>query len=154
MKRLKIFPNHGDLMFFFPGWLSRLGFPSYLYNFDPLKPHFYIVKLGFTGVYFCLISAQKHKLWVHVLVKTALSMRFLTSTQNICFEQKYEKYQNVLSEKFHCGGKILNIFEQAWFRNDLCKCLYNFDPLKPHFYIVKLDFTGVYITFSYFCSKT
>ena len=32
--------------------------------------------------------------------------------------------------------------------------LYNFDPLKPHFYIVKLGFTGVYIIFSYFCSKT
>ena len=32
-------------------------------------------------------------------------------------------------------------------------CLYNFDPLKPHFYIVKLRFTGVYITFFYFCSK-
>ena len=30
-----------------------------LYNFDPFKPHFYIVKLGFTGVYvFFLISAQ------------------------------------------------------------------------------------------------
>ena len=30
-----------------------------LYNFDPLKPHFYIVKMGFTGVYIiCLISAQ------------------------------------------------------------------------------------------------
>ena len=29
-----------------------------LYNFDPLKPHFYIVKLGFTGVYIIfLISA-------------------------------------------------------------------------------------------------
>ena len=26
---------------------------TYLYNFDPLKPHFYIVKLGFTGV--CII---------------------------------------------------------------------------------------------------
>ena len=26
-------------------------------------------------------------------------------------------------------------------------CLYNFDPLKPHFYIVKLGFTGVYIIF-------
>ena len=26
-------------------------------------------------------------------------------------------------------------------------CLYNFDPLKPHFYIVKLGFTGVYISF-------
>ena len=23
---------------------------TYLYNFDPLKPHFYVVKLGFTGV--------------------------------------------------------------------------------------------------------
>ena len=26
-------------------------------------------------------------------------------------------------------------------------CLYNVDPLKPHFYIVKLGFTGVYIIF-------
>ena len=33
-----------------------------LYNFDPLKPHFYIVKVGFTGVYIIfLISAQKHR---------------------------------------------------------------------------------------------
>ena len=29
------------------------------YNLDPLKPHFYIVKLGFTGVYIIfLISAR------------------------------------------------------------------------------------------------
>ena len=46
-----------------------------LYNFDPLKPHFYIVKLGFTGVYIIfLISAQKHRLWVHV--RTASLRRF------------------------------------------------------------------------------
>ena len=46
-----------------------------LYNFDPLKPHFYIVKLGFTGVYIIfLISAQKHRLWV--LVRTVSSRRF------------------------------------------------------------------------------
>ena len=32
---------------------------TYLYNFDPLKPYFYIAKLGFTGVYIIfLISAQ------------------------------------------------------------------------------------------------
>ena len=32
---------------------------TYLYNFDPLKPHFYIVKLGFIGVYIIFhISAQ------------------------------------------------------------------------------------------------
>ena len=35
-----------------------------LYNFDPLKPHFYIVKLGFTGVYIIFrISAKKRRLW-------------------------------------------------------------------------------------------
>ena len=46
-----------------------------LYNFDPLKTHFYIVKLGFAGVYIIfLISAQKHRLWV--LVRTASSRRF------------------------------------------------------------------------------
>ena len=32
-------------------------------------------------------------------------------------------------------------------------CPYNIDPLKPHFYIVKLGFKGAYIIFSYFCSK-
>ena len=38
---------------------------TYLYNFGPLKPHFYIVKLGFTRVYIIfLITAQKHRLWV------------------------------------------------------------------------------------------
>ena len=47
-----------------------------LYNIDPLKPHFYIVKLGFTGVYIIfLISAQKHRLLV--LVRTASARRFL-----------------------------------------------------------------------------
>ena len=48
---------------------------TYLYNFDPIKPHFYIVKLGFTGVYIIiLITAQKHRLWV--LVRTASARRF------------------------------------------------------------------------------
>ena len=46
-----------------------------LYSFDPLKPHFYTVKLRFTGVYiFFLISAQKHKL--RVLVRTASVRQF------------------------------------------------------------------------------
>ena len=40
-----------------------------LYNADPLKPHFYIVKLGFTGV--CIIFRillKKHRLWVLVII--------------------------------------------------------------------------------------
>ena len=47
-----------------------------LYNFDPLKPHFYIVKLGFTGVYIIfLISAQKHRLWVPTIYVLSRNMR-------------------------------------------------------------------------------
>ena len=46
-----------------------------LYNFDPLKPHFYVVKLGFTVVYIIfLVSVQKHRLWVRV--RTASPRRF------------------------------------------------------------------------------
>ena len=30
-----------------------------LYYFDPLKPHFYKVKLGFTGVYFIFLISVK-----------------------------------------------------------------------------------------------
>ena len=67
---------------------------TYLNNFDHIKPHFYIVKMGFTRVYIIfLISAQKHRLWV-------LGEAVLTKTHNLCFEQKYEKYQNFSFENF------------------------------------------------------
>ena len=78
---------------------SGLITKTYLYNFDPLKPHFYISKTGvYRGIQY-FISAQKHRLWV--LVRTASSLAVLTSTHSLCFEQKYEKYQNFLSENFH-----------------------------------------------------
>ena len=53
-------PNHQS-MFILMRWLAVKHHitKTCLYNFDPLKPHFYIVKLGFTGVYIIfLISAQ------------------------------------------------------------------------------------------------
>ena len=35
-----------------------------LYDFDPLKPHLYIVKSEvYTGIHSILVSAQKHRLW-------------------------------------------------------------------------------------------
>ena len=51
-----------------------------------------------------------------------------------CFQQKYEKYQN-----FYLKTLFSVVITKT--------CPYNFDPLKPHFYIVKLGFTGVYIIF-------
>ena len=48
---------------------------TFLCNSDHLKPHFYIVKLGFTRVYtIFLIFVQKHRLWV--CNRTASAMRF------------------------------------------------------------------------------
>ena len=70
---------------------------TYLYNFDPLKPHFYMVKLGFTGgaggwvyiifIIFAQIMDCGYSLEPH-------SEAVLTSTYNLCFEQKYENFQN------------------------------------------------------------
>ena len=66
-----------------------------LYNFDPLKPHFNIEKLGFTGIQIIfLISSQKHTLLV--LVRTVSPRR----ANNLCFAQKIENYQSFLSENF------------------------------------------------------
>ena len=77
---------------------------TYLYNDDPLKPHFYIVKLGFTEVNtIFLISAQKRRLYIEGV---------LTSTHNLCFEHKYEKF--IFTWKFFrffFFGEIFYIFE-------------------------------------------
>ena len=70
-----------------------------LYNVDPLKPHFYIVKLGFTRVnVIFLISAQTIDCGTcyNHLIETVLM-----STHNLCFDQKHEKYLYFLSENFH-----------------------------------------------------
>ena len=49
-----------------------------LYNFDPLKPHFYIVKLGFTGVYIIFRISTQSINCVYLLEppRTASSRRF------------------------------------------------------------------------------
>ena len=44
---------------------------------------------------------------------------------------------------YNCGGGVCAIILHIITKT----CLYNVDPLKPHFYIVKLGFIGVYIIF-------
>ena len=91
---------------------------TYLYNFDPLKPNFYIVKLGFAGVYtFFLISALKHRLWV--LVRTASAR-----TDNLCFEQKYIRIFIWKLSGFFCG-EIFNI-------RVLNRLVFVMQPRHPH----------------------
>ena len=72
-----------------------------LYNADPLKPHFYIVKLGFTGVYIIFLLLLKNIDCGYSLEPPrCLGKAVLTSTHNLCFEQKYKKYQNFYLKTF------------------------------------------------------
>ena len=82
-----------------------------LYNFDPLKLHFYVVKLGFTWVYRIFLNSAQNLDCGYLLEPPR-------RTHNLCFEQKYEKYQNFYLKIFIFSGKIFSIFEQASFRND------------------------------------
>ena len=87
-------------------------------NIHPFTPPFYIVKPGFTGVYFFLFFALKHRLWV--LVRTAcLSEAVLTCTHNLCFRVNIRKYRNFSSEiivftalKYYCllNGRVIVMF--------------------------------------------
>ena len=75
-----------------------------LYNFfDPLKPHFYIVKLGFTGVYIIFLIFAGN-------IDCGYS---LEPPHNLCFEQKYEKYHFFFFylEISVFGGEIVYMFE-------------------------------------------
>ena len=45
------------------------------------------------------------------------------------------------------GLNLNNVLEGVQESHITKTCLCNFDPLKPHFYIEKLGFTGVYIIF-------
>ena len=73
-----------------------------------LKPHFYIVKLGFTGVYIIfLISAQN--------IDCGYSLEpprrgGSSEYHNLCFEQKYEKFKNFLSENLQFLEVKLSIY--------------------------------------------
>ena len=60
-----------------------------LYNFDPLKSHFYIVKLGFTGVYIIFLISSKNIDCGHSLEPPRRGGS--NEYHNLCFEQKYEK---------------------------------------------------------------
>ena len=88
-----------------------------LYNFDHLKPHFYIVKLGFTGVYIIFLFLLKN-------IDCGYSLeppRRGGSNENpqSMFEQKLEKYQ-FLTENFQFLEVKFSIYLNRRFCNVLC----------------------------------
>ena len=75
----------------------------YIYNFDPLKPHFYIVKLRFTGIYIIFfIFAQKHRLWV--LFRTTSTRQFSEYAQSIFWAEIWKISQFFYLKIFRFWG--------------------------------------------------
>ena len=89
-----------------------------LYNFDPLKPHFYIVKLGFTGVYVIfLISAQN----IDCGYSLEPSRRGGSNEypQSMFWAEIWKISEFFIWKFSFFSGKIFSIFEWACFRNGL-----------------------------------
>ena len=90
-----------------------------LCNFDPLKPHFYIVKLGFTGVYIIFLISAKN-------IDCGYSLEPPRRGGSNEYPQSMFRAEIwKISEFFFIwklsvfGGEIFSIFESACFRNGL-----------------------------------
>ena len=71
---------------------------TYLCNFDPTQPHFYIEKLECKGVYIIFLFLLKN-------IDCGYSLEppwqgGSNEYHNLCFEQKYEKYKNFYLKTF------------------------------------------------------
>ena len=71
------FNPHMVIVKFYAGYF--LSYPTHFWLWWTLKPNFYIIKLGFRGIYIIsLISALKNRSWV--LVRIFSSIRFYLQT--------------------------------------------------------------------------
>ena len=97
----------------FAWWSPCIITKTYLYNFDPLKPHFYIVKLVFTGVYIIfLISAQN--IDCGYLIEPpgqGSSNEYRVPTQSIFWADIWRILEFFIWKFSFFGGKIFSIFE-------------------------------------------
>ena len=82
-----------------------------LYNFDPLKPHFYIVKLGFTGEYIIfLISAHNIDCWYSLEPPRRGGSNEYPHSMFWAEIRKISEFF-IWKFSFFFGGKIFSIFE-------------------------------------------
>ena len=75
------------------------------YHSYPLEPHFYLVNLGFTGVYvFFLIRDSKHRMWV--LVKNLCILH--GQVFEMCEQDDYLSGKDLIDVLFMCVVKFYN----------------------------------------------
>ena len=87
--------------------------------------------------------------FINCSISNTLSL-FIEIWQQILHPIIFEIVDNSLPISIEHTGHKLSMIETLLHLPRACitkTCLYKFDPLKPHFCIVKLWFTGVYIIF-------
>ena len=67
---------------------------SYLYNFEPLKPHFYIYKnIGvYRGIRYCSYFWSKQGFWVHIRTASARRFKRVPSTYVLSRNMKNKRF--------------------------------------------------------------
>ena len=90
-----------------------------LYNFDPLKPQFYTVKLGFRGVYIIFPHSAQNIDYGYSLEppRRGGSTEY---PQSMFWAEIWKILEFFICKCSFFGGKIFSIFEWACFRNDIC----------------------------------
>ena len=99
-----------DYIYVEPHWDRGIITKTYLYNFDSFKPHFCIVKLGFTGVYIIfLISAQN--IDCEYSLEPPRRGGYNEYPQSMFWAEIWKISKFFLSENFHFFGvKVFNIY--------------------------------------------
>ena len=95
-----------------------------------------------------LLSASTGSNWllcfcVFLMHRKTLPLLMIFNVFKMSFHRFYDEYlsQRTTKPTIRCTTIV------CCYSSITKTCLYNSDPLKPHFYIVKLGFTGVYIIF-------
>ena len=82
---------------------------TFLYYFDPLKPHFYIVKLEFAGYTLLFLFLLKNIDCGYLLEPPRWGGS--NEYQQSVLSRNMKKIRNSIWKLLVFGGKILNIFE-------------------------------------------
>ena len=98
---------HGDTLHLLNGYrITKI----YLFTFDPLKPPFYIVKLGFTGVYLFFLFLLKN-IYRGYLLEPPRRGGSNKYPQSMFWAEIWKLQEIFIWKISFFGGKILNIFE-------------------------------------------
>lgn len=166
--------NTGPFMVLLIQWSHHENTPLW---FNPCKSHFYVVKLGFTGVN--SIFAQKHRLFILVQPPQRGTSNEYTQSR---LRAEIWKEWNISLCYFHVNNflttsEIISFFPLSKIKisSQVPKCwlfiwkmflfsilihcsfsmksLYTFNPYKPHIYKVTLGFAVLYIIVFIFAQK-